>query len=334
MIKILKFPLKLSLLIILNFTVFNSLKANELKIYSERQPLLIEPLLKEFEKDTGIKVEWIYSKKGLVQKIILEKSNPVADIFLSSDISRLIDISEAGASVKIQPLATVPTNLQSDYWAGLTQRARIIYVNKDLNIKNINYEDLAHEDYKGKICVRSGFHPYNISLFASLMAHHSEEWLETYLTDLKANLARKPQGNDRDQVKAIYAGVCDYSIGNHYYFFKMQDNDDQKVWLDKATVVFPNQENRGTHVNISGIAILNAKNYELAEKLVQFLAGKKAQSIYANDNNEFPVSPEVSLSEKVKKLADNTKFDSLDLEKLASNRKAVINLLNKINFDE
>ncbi|MDB2636698.1 extracellular solute-binding protein, partial [Alphaproteobacteria bacterium] len=292
------------------------------------------PLLKEFEKDTGIKVEWIYSKKGLVQKIILEKSNPVADIFLSSDISRLIDISEAGASVKIQPLSTVPTNLQSDYWAGLTQRARIIYVNKDLNIKNINYEDLAHEDYKGKICVRSGFHPYNISLFASLMAHHSEEWLETYLTDLKANLARKPQGNDRDQVKAIYAGVCDYSIGNHYYFFKMQDNDDQKVWLDKATVVFPNQENRGTHVNISGIAILNPNKLELAEKLVQFLAGKKAQSIYANDNNEFPVSPEVSVSEKVKKLAGNAKFDSLDLEKLASNRKAVINLLNKINFDE
>lgn len=314
--------------------MFNSLKANELKIYSERQPLLIEPLLKEFEKDTGIKVEWIYSKKGLVQKIILEKSNPVADIFLSSDISRLIDISEAGASVKIQPLATVPINLQSDYWAGLTQRARIIYVNKDLNIKNINYEDLAHEDYKGKICVRSGFHPYNISLFASLMAHHSEEWLETYLTDLKANLARKPQGNDRDQVKAIYAGVCDYSIGNHYYFFKMQDNDDQKVWLDKVTVVFPNQENRGTHVNISGIAILNPNKLELAEKLVQFLAGKKAQSIYANDNNEFPVSPEVSVSEKVKKLAGNAKFDSLDLEKLASNRKAVINLLNKINFDE
>ena len=269
-----------------------------------------------------------------MQKIILEKSNPVADIFLSSDISRLIDISEAGASVKIQPLATVPINLQSDYWAGLTQRARIIYVNKDLNIKNINYEELAHEDYKGKICVRSGFHPYNISLFASLMAHHSEEWLETYLTDLKANLARKPQGNDRDQVKAIYAGVCDYSIGNHYYFFKMQDNDDQKVWLNKATVVFPNQENRGTHVNISGIAILNPNKLELAEKLVQFLAGKKAQSIYANDNNEFPVSPEVSVSEKVKKLAGNAKFDSLDLEKLASNRKAVINLLNKINFDE
>ena len=313
---------------------YSSLQSKELRIYSERQPLLIEPLLKEFEKDTGIKVEWIYSKKGLVQKIILEKNNPVADIFLSSDISRLIDISEAGASVKIQPLATVPSNLQSDYWSGLTQRARIIYANKDLNIQNINYEDLAQEDFKGKICVRSGFHPYNISLFASLMAHYSEEWLETYLIALKANLARKPQGNDRDQVKAIYAGVCDYSIGNHYYFFKMQDNEDQKIWLDKTTVVFPNQENRGAHVNISGIAILNKNKLELAEKLVKFLAGKKAQSVYANDNNEFPVSPEVPLSEKVKNLAGSVKFDSLDLEKLASNRKAVIDLLNKINFDE
>lgn len=326
--------LKVIILSSLYIISYSSLQSKELRIYSERQPLLIEPLLKEFEKDTGIKVEWIYSKKGLVQKIILEKSNPVADIFFSSDISRLIDISEAGASVKIQPLSTVPINLQSDYWVGLTQRARIIYANKDLNIQNINYEDLAQEDYKGKICVRSGFHPYNISLFASLMAHHSEEWLETYLIALKANLARKPQGNDRDQVKAIYAGVCDYSIGNHYYFFKMQDNEDQKIWLDKTTVVFPNQENRGAHVNISGIAILNKNKLELAEKLVKFLAGKKAQSIYANDNNEFPVSPEVPLSEKVKNLAGSVKFDSLDLEKLASNRKAVNDLLNKINFDE
>ena len=314
--------------------IYTSLQSEELKIYSERQPLLIEPLLKEFEKDTGIKVEWIYSKKGLVQKIILEKNRPVADIFLSSDISRLIDIAEADASVKMQPLSMVPENLQSDYWAGLTQRARIIYVNKELGVKNINYEDLASKEYKGKICIRSGFHPYNISLFASLMAHYSEEWLESYLISLKANLARKPQGNDRDQVKAIYAGVCDYSLGNHYYFFKMQDNDDQKMWLNKATIVFPNQDNRGTHVNISGIAILNENNKDLAEKLVNFLSGAKAQSIYANDNNEFPVSPDVTLSDRVQSLAGNVKFDSLDLEELASNRRAVLNILNKINFDE
>ena len=326
----------LNLLIITFFNLFilNSINAEELKIYSERQPLLIEPLLNEFEKETGIKVEWIYSKKGLVQKIILEKDNPIADVFLSSDISRLIDIAEDSASIKIKPLSMVPDNLQSDYWAGLTQRARIIYVNKDLNIQDINYEDLASDNYKGRICIRSGFHPYNISLFASLMEHHGEEWLETYLIALKSNLARKPQGNDRDQVKAIYAGVCDYSIGNHYYFFKMQDNEEQKDWLSKATIVFPNQKNRGTHVNISGIALLNEDTRQQAEKLINFLVSEKAQSIYANDNNEFPVSPQIPPSTRVQNLASNVIFDQLDLEKLASSRKAVIKLLNKINFDE
>ena len=119
-----------------------------LKIYSERQPMLIEPLLNEFESQTGIDVEWIYSKKGLVQKIILEKDKPVADVFLASDISRLIDVAEAGASIKINNSSAVPSHLQSDNWIGLTQRARIIYVNKDLGLNDITYEDLVSEKYK------------------------------------------------------------------------------------------------------------------------------------------------------------------------------------------
>ena len=131
--------------------------------------MLIEPLLNEFESQTGIDVEWIYSKKGLVQKIILEKDKPVADVFLASDISRLIDVAEAGASIKINNSSAVPSHLQSDNWIGLTQRARIIYVNKDLGLNDITYEDLVSEKYKGRICTRSGFHPYNISLFASFL---------------------------------------------------------------------------------------------------------------------------------------------------------------------
>ena len=195
-------------ILVINFFIgFSGAHADDvLKIYSERQPMLIEPLLNEFESQTGIDVEWIYSKKGLVQKIILEKDKPVADVFLASDISRLIDVAEAGASIKINNSSAVPSHLQSDNWIGLTQRARIIYVNKDLGLNDITYEDLVSEKYKGRICTRSGFHPYNVSLFASLMAHHGEEWLENYLINLKANLARKPQGNDRDQVKAIMQG--------------------------------------------------------------------------------------------------------------------------------
>ena len=322
-------------LLILTFLYFsNLLNAAELKIYSERQPMLIEPLLDTFQLQTGIEVEWIYSQKGLVQKIILEKDNPVADIFLASDISRLIDVAQEEASIKIQPVSNIPLHLQSDRWIGLSQRARIIYASKDLNLESISYEDLATQEYKGRVCIRSGFHPYNISLFASLLEHYDNQWLEDYLVNLKSNLARRPQGNDRDQVKAIYAGVCDVSIGNHYYFFKMQDNDNQKKWLENVTIIFPNQNDRGAHVNISGIAILKDTNKELAQQLVAFLTSSKAQSIYANDNNEFPVSPDVPVSEKVLSIAGDATFDQLELEKIASNRKMVIDILNKINFDQ
>ena len=307
--------------------------AQTIKIYSERQPLLIEPLLKKFEEQSGIEVQWIYSQKGLVQKIILEKNRPVADVYLSSDISRLIDIAEEGATIQLNQAFQVPEHLLSKDWVGLTQRARVFYVVNELADQDLNYEDLVRDQFKGRICTRSGFHPYNISLFSSLLAHHGEEWLENYLTTLKDNLARKPQGNDRDQVKAIYAGVCDISIGNHYYYFQMMENDDQKKWLEKAKIIFPNQTNRGAHVNISGIALLKEETREISEQLIAFLLSDAAQTVYANDNNEFPVSPDIPYPDRVQSLAGIVKFDSLDLEELASNRRVVINILNKINFD-
>jgi iron(III) transport system substrate-binding protein len=305
-----------------------------LKVYSERQPQLIEPLLKEFEEQTGMKVEWIYSQKGLVQKIILERNNPVADIFLSSDISHLIDIADAGAAIKLTPKSNIPDYLQTDMWVGLTQRARIFYVSKDLEIKNLDYEDLVRPEFKGRICTRSGFHPYNVSLFASLLEHHDEQWLEDYLIQLRSNLARKPQGNDRDQVKAIYGGVCDLSLGNHYYYFQMLNDENQKVWLDKASILFPNQTNRGAHVNISGIALLNEETKSEAEILLDYLISEEAQTIYANENDEFPVSINIKPSQRVQDISNNIIFDQLDLQKIADNRKTVLGILNKINFDQ
>ncbi len=310
-------------------------KASEItiKVYSERQPFLIEPLINEYEETTGNNIEWIFSKKGLVQKTILEKENPVADIFLSSDIARLVDITEAKANVEIPYQKNVPQNLQSKNWTSLTMRARVIYAHNDLNLSKISYEDLILPKYAGRVCTRSGYHPYNISLFSALISHHSVEWFEDYIVKLKSNLARKPQGNDRDQVKAIYAGVCDLSIGNHYYYFKMMDDPNQIVWLDKVSPIFPNQDSYGTHVNISGIAIINEKNFEASLDFLEFLLSEEAQKIYANDNNEFPVNPNVSASERVNALANNAKFDPKSLEEIASNRKVVLDILNKINFD-
>lgn len=307
--------------------------AQTIKIYSERQPLLIEPLLKEFEEKTAIKVQWIYSQKGLVQKIILEKNRPVADVYLSSDISRLIDIAEAGATIQLNQGFQIPSYLQSDDWVGLTQRVRVFYVANELANQDLSYEDLVNDQFKGRICTRSGFHPYNISLFASLLAHHGEEWLRDYLTTLKNNLARKPQGNDRDQVKAIYAGVCDISIGNHYYYFQMMENEDQKKWLEKAKIIFPNQTNRGAHVNISGIALLKEETREISEQLIAFLLSDAAQTVYANDNNEFPVSPTIPVSSQILELGGEVIFDDLELSKIAESRSTVIQILNQINFD-
>ena len=307
--------------------------AQTIKIYSERQPLLIEPLLKEFEEKTTIKVQWIYSQKGLVQKIILEKNRPVADVYLSSDISRLIDIAEAGATIQLNQGFQVPSYLQSDDWVGLTQRARVFFVSDKFANQDLSYEDLINDQFQGRVCTRSGFHPYNISLFASLLAHHGEEWLRDYLTTLKNNLARKPQGNDRDQVKAIYAGVCDISIGNHYYYFQMMENEDQKKWLEKAKIIFPNQTNRGAHVNISGIALLKEETREISEQLIAFLLSDAAQTVYANDNNEFPVSPTIPVSSQILELGGEVIFDDLELSKIAESRSTVIQILNQINFD-
>ena len=307
--------------------------AQTIKIYSERQPLLIEPLLKEFEEKTTIKVQWIYSQKGLVQKIILEKNRPVADVYLSSDISRLIDIAEAGATIQLNQGFQIPSYLQSDDWVGLTQRVRVFYVANELANQDLSYEDLVNDQFQGRICTRSGFHPYNISLFASLLAHHGEEWLRDYLTKLKNNLARKPQGNDRDQVKAIYAGVCDISIGNHYYYFQMMENEDQKKWLEKAKIIFPNQTNRGAHVNISGIALLKEETRKISEQLIAFLLSDAAQTVYANDNNEFPVLPTIPVSSQILELGGEVIFDDLELSKIAESRSTVIQILNQINFD-
>ena len=266
--------------------------------------------------------------------MIIEKDRPIGDIFLSSDIARLIQISNAGASIEIPKTNLIPDHLQSKDWVALTQRARIIYVAKHKKIKSINYEDFVKDEFKGKVCMRSGFHPYNISLFASLMENNNQAWLKDFLIKLKSNLARKPQGNDRDQVKAIAAGVCDVAYANHYYYFKMLDNEDQKKWLEKVEPIFPNQSKKGSHINISGITLINEKTKKQSLHFLNFLISEDAQRIYASDNYEFPANPAVKPVENVAALLGDSKFETNSLIKIAANREVVVAILNEINFDE
>ena len=198
---------------------------------------------------------------------------------------------------------------------------------------DINYEDLADSKYKGKICTRSGKHSYNIALVASMIAAHGEAKALTWLENFKANLARKPQGNDRGQVQAIHQNLCDISLGNSYYFGQMLANKKQKVWTDAVYINFPNQSNRGAHVNISGMAMAKyAPNGENAKALMEYLVSKDAQKLYAETNMEYPIRADVMPSELVASWG-KFKADTLPLETIAKFRKQALKLLDQAKFD-
>ena len=201
----------------------------------------------------------------------------------------------------------------------------------------ITYEELADPKWKGRICVRSGQHVYNIGVIASMIAHHGAEWTEDWLEGVRNNLAMKPAGGDRDQAKAIHAGQCDVALGNSYYVGLMQTNEkepEQQEWAESIKVLFPNAEDRGTHVNVSGMALAaNSPNRENAVKLMEFLAGDEAQRLYAEQNFEYPVKPGVEVSERVRAFGE-LKPDPLPLSEIAEHRTEASEIVDRVGFDE
>lgn len=330
----------LSLCVLIFLFPIANVSAQDVNIYSYRQPFLIDPITAKFTEETGISVNIIYAKKGIAERLKREGKYSPADIVLTSDFNRLIEITEKGLTQAVES-EILTQNIPSQYrdnkshWFALTTRARVIYASKDRvkNAENLDYEDLASERFKGKVCVRSGKHPYNISLIASMIAHHGEAETKAWLLKLKANLARKPQGNDRGQVKAIKEGICDVSLGNSYYYGKMLMDDAQKPWADAVSIIFPNQENRGAHINISGIAMTKyAPNKENALALMAFLSSEKAQGLYASLNMEYPVNPTVDPSETVKSWGE-FKADSLPLTTVVQHQATAYKLLDEVKFD-
>ena len=282
--------------------------SNELNIYSHRQPFLIQPFLDEFTKATGIKTNVLYSPKGLAQRLRSEGRNSPADVILTVDIGRLAiyqdrDLLASIGSKKLH--SNVPEHLRSNdsTWFGLSKRARIIVTSKErVNEGEITrVEQLADPRWRGKLCSRPGSHVYNRALMASMIAHYGEKEAENWAKGLVANLARRPQGNDRAQVKAIFEGVCDISIINNYYFGKLKHSDkqEQRQWADAINLVYPNQskEDRGAHVNISGGGVaIHSKNKANGIRLLEFLSEPIAQNLYGEINYEYPVNPNVPVS--------------------------------------
>ena len=329
-----------SLIIGLTGTVSMS-QAGEVNVYSYRKPQLIDPMFAEFTKQTGIKVNSVYAKKGMLEKLQSEGRNSPADLVFTVDIGRLSDIQRAGLT---QPVARsrftadIPDNYMepNGHWFGLTTRARIIVASKERVAANVisTYEELTDPIWKGRVCTRSGKHPYMVALTASMIAHKGIAGARNWLSGLRDNLARKPQGNDRAQVKAIKEGVCDIAVINHYYMAKMVKDPKQAPWAEAVNVIFPNQSGRGTHMNVSGVALTKyAPNKENAIKLMAFLASETGQEMYAQKNAEYPVKPGIAWSD-LQNSWGSFKEDSLSLAAVADNRAAAIKLADEVNYND
>ena len=318
--------------------------ADEVNIYSYRQAFLIKPMLDAFTEQTGIKANVVFAKKGLIERLQNEGQNTQADLVLTADTGNLLDVVNRGLTQPIQS-QTLDSNIPEqyrdpdDHWYALTARSRIVYASKDRvkpgELKS--YEELADPKWQGRICTRSGKHSYNLSLIASMIAHHGEAKAEEWLEGVKANLARKPQGNDRAQVKAVFEGVCDLAIGNTYYFGKMlynKKNPEQVEWANAVELVFPNQADRGAHMNITGAAVTKyAPNKANAVKLIEFLSSTQGQEMYAQVNYEFPVKPGTPLAGLVKERMSDFKADQVSLAKIAENRTKAAKLVDKVQYD-
>ncbi len=316
--------------------------AAEVHVYSFREPKLMEPLFAAFTAKTGIEVKTVFAKDGLIERIVAEGANSPADVLLTNEFGLLTQARDAGITQPaLSPAieADVPAAYRdpAGHWIGLTRRARVVYASKKrVGQHAITYEELADPKWKGKICARSGQHTYNVALVASMIAHHGAADAETWLKGVKENLARKPSGGDRDQVKAIFAGECDLAIGNTYYMALMATNEkepEQKDWAAAVKVLFPNAADRGTHVNLTGAALMrNAPGKESGLALIAYLASAEAQTAYAAANHEYPVKDGVAPSDLVQSWGA-LKPDPIALEEIAKLRRQASELVDKVGFD-
>ncbi|MBO0661574.1 Fe(3+) ABC transporter substrate-binding protein [Jiella sp. MQZ9-1] len=317
-------------------------QAADVNIYTSRQPELIQPVLDAFTKETGLSTATIFIDKGLEERVKAEGANSPADLVMTVDIGRLDAAKQAGI---VQPVdsATLATNIPANFrdgakdWFALTARGRVVYASKDrVDVAAIRYKDLADPKWKGRLCTRSGQHQYNIALIAAYIAHYGEDAARDWVKGLRDNLARRPEGGDRDQAKAIFAGECDIALGNTYYVGKMATNEkepEQKDWAKAIQVIMPTFDNGLTHVNISGVALAkNAPHKENAIKLMEFLSSDDAQKIYAELNYEYPVEPGIATSDLVKSFGA-LKSDTLALDEIAKHRATASEIVDELNYD-
>lgn len=332
----------LPLLALLGLSSAGYVSANEVNIYSARKEALIKPLLDQFTEQTGVKVNLVTGKAdALIKRLQSEGRNSPADLLLTTDAGRLHRAKAAGL---LQPVSTETIDQQvpgqyrdpEGHWVGLSVRSRVIMYNKE-QVKPgelSTYEKLADPRWKGRICIRSSNNIYNQSLVASMIVADGAEKTTQWAKGLVANLARPPHGGDRDQIKAAAAGQCDLAVANTYYLAKMIQSGkaDQQAAAAKVGVFWPNQEDRGAHVNVSGAGVTAyAANKENAIRLMEFLVSDQAQKWYAESNHEYPVSANVPISSTLAAWGQ-FKSDAVNLSELGKNNAEAVKLMDRAGW--
>ncbi|MEM7047401.1 MAG: extracellular solute-binding protein [Pseudomonadota bacterium] len=332
---------KLSLFLFIGVTfalVFPAAHGNELNIYTSRHYDTDQKLYDAFTQRTGVKVNVVEGGGGgLIERLQAEGSRSPADIFITADAGRLWRADDAGllAPHNSQVIEDrVPTSLRTENWSGFSRRARVIYYNKEMGPPaGLNdYEDLATFD--GTICVRTSSNIYNLSLTASMIDAHGVPQTEQWARGLVQRLAREPSGNDRAQIKGVAAGLCTVAIANTYYWAHMMQSadPDEASAAQMVGVIFPNQSGRGTHVNISGGGILaNAPNADNAKLFLEFLVSDEAQTMFAQANNEYPISPDVPATGIITQLGP-FKADPIDISLYGENQAEAVRLTDRAGW--
>jgi iron(III) transport system substrate-binding protein len=316
--------------------------AEQVNLYSARKEALIKPLLDKFTQQTGISVNLVTGKAdNLITRLKSEGKYSPADLLLTTDVGRLYRAKQQGLTQKIavsEAITKLPMNFRDEqgHWLGLSLRARPLMVAVDrVNIQDVaNLEDLVNPQWKGKVCIRSSSNIYNQSMVASLIAQQGESATEQWITGLVKNFARPPQGGDRDQIKAVAAGLCDVAIANTYYLAGMLSSDDETTQQQakKVRVIWPNQADRGAHINISGVALAkNAPNKAAAVKLIDFLLSEESQLWYAKTNHEYPVLAGIPWSELLQSFG-TFKTEQVQLGKLGELNAAAVQLMDRAGW--
>jgi iron(III) transport system substrate-binding protein len=327
-----------------------SAQDNSLNVYSARHYPTDEALYSNFSRATGIKINRVDSDDaGILARLKAEGTASPADVILLVDAARLWKGEIEGLFLPIKSKALndaippqfrgKPTEDGGVPWFGFSTRTRLVVYNK-LKVKKEDvdtYEKLGEPMNKGKLCIRSGSHPYNLSLFGAVLEHLGEVKTQTWLKGMVDNMARSPKGGDTDQIKGVASGECSIAVTNSYYLARLMRSDkpEDQAMVEKLGVVFPNQSSWGTHINIAGAAVAkNAKNKESAIKFLEYLASPSAQNHFADGNNEWPIAQGVKINNPALKALSGTGFKSenVPISVVGMNQVKVQQLLDRVGF--